>query len=197
MNLRTLGLLAACLTVPGLAHAAADATNNDVFDYNVLQVERLHEHSDFFADSSGGTGLRFAYDMEGGVYVFGQWHKLDFDTLGGGHTLQGIGVGAHQAYSSTTSFYIDLSFMRDALDSSLGGIADNYWRVSYGFRNHSTDLIEVEGGIFTERNTSFGGRPFGERLGLGFDFTGFDLKAAVEHAADGNRTMLTLSWNYR
>jgi hypothetical protein len=131
------------------------------------------------------------------VYLFGQWDKLDFDTLPGSHTLQGIGVGAHQAYNEHTSFYIDLAFLKDELSSSLRSAADDYWRVTYGFRLHSNDLLEVDAAIFTERNTTFGARPFGERLGLGLDFSSLALQAAIEHSADGNRTMLSLSWAYR
>jgi hypothetical protein len=121
MKLHKSCLLALCAMASGTAWA--DAPPADVFDYNTLELDRLHVHSDYFGDSSAGTGLKFSYDMEGAVYVFGQWNKLDFDTLPGSHSIVGIGVGAHQAYSSTTSFYIDLAFMKDELDSGLGGAA--------------------------------------------------------------------------
>ncbi len=199
MTLRTFGLLA-LLLAPGMVRAAdvppSQGPATDVFSYSLLEVDRLHAHSDFFGDSSAGTGLKFSYDFDG-VYLFGQWDKLDFDTLPGSHTLQGIGVGAHQAYNEHTSFYIDLAFLKDELSSSLGSAADDYWRVTYGLRLHSNDILEVDAAIFTERNTSFGSRPFGERLGLGLDFSSLALQAAVEHSADGNRTLLSLSWAYR
>jgi hypothetical protein len=201
MKLRSLGLLATALLVPGLAQAAdvpaSQGPATDVFSYSLLEAGRSHAHSDYFGDDSSGTGLKFSYDFDGGVYMFGQWSKLDFDRLLGSHTLEGIGVGAHQAYNEHTSFYVDLAFLRDELSASLSGRADDYWRVTYGFRLHSNDLLEFDAAIFTERNTSFGSRPFGERVGLGLDFSSLALLAAMEHTTDGNRTMLSLSWAYR
>src|SRR5579863_3326025 len=127
MSLRYLVLLA-CLTLP-LPALADDAAvpSTDIFSYSTLTVDHQHEHSDFWADSSQGNGLDLSYDFSG-VYVFGQWNKLDFDTLPGSHTVQGIGVGAHQAYSNNTSFYIDLAYLQDKLSSSLGAGSDDYWR---------------------------------------------------------------------
>jgi hypothetical protein len=183
------------LPVPALADDAP-VPSSDIFSYNTLTADHQHEHSDFWGDSSQGNGLKLSYDFSG-VYVFGQWDKLDFDTLSGSHTVQGIGVGAHQAYSSTTSFYIDLSYLQDKLSSSLGAGSDDYWRVNYGLRSQVTEMIELDAAIFTERNTSFGRRPFGERVGAGIDFSAFTLQAAFEHTADGNRTEFSLSWAYR
>jgi hypothetical protein len=201
MKLRSLGLLAAAMLAPGLARAAdvppSQGPATDVFSYSLLEVGRTHAHSDYFRDDSSGTGIKFSYDFDGGVYLFGQWNKLDFDTLRGSHTLEAIGVGAHQAYNDHASFYVDAAFLKDELSSSLSGRADDYWRVTYGFRLHSSDLVEFDAAIFTERNTTFGGRPFGERIGLGLDFSSLALLAAMEHTADGNRTMLSLSWAYR
>lgn len=205
MRLRPVFMLMASLLVPGLARAAdvpaSQGPATDVFSYSTLELSHTRMHSDYFDDDSSGNGFRFSYDFDGGVYVFGQWNKLDFDTLGhpnpGHHTLEGIGVGAHQAYNAHASFYIDLAFLRDELSSSLSGRADDYWRVTYGFRLHSSDLLEFDAAIFTERNTTFGGRPFGERVGLGLDFSSLALLGAVEHTADGNRTMFWLSWAYR
>jgi hypothetical protein len=200
MSLRSL-IMVACLGLP-LPVLADDAPppSTDVFSYSALTVDHLHEHSDFFGDSSQGNGLKLSYDFSG-VYLFGQWNKLDFDTLPAGnpgsHTLQGIGVGAHQAYSNSTSFYIDLSYLQDKLSSSLGSGSDDYWRVSYGARSQLTEMLELDAAIFTERNTTFGRRPFGERVGGGIDFSAFSLLAAFEHAADGNRTEISLSWSYR
>jgi hypothetical protein len=199
MRPRILALLA-CLALP-LPVLADDtpAPANDVFSYSTLTVDHQHEHSDFFADSSQGNGLALSYDFSG-VYLFGQWAKLDFDTLGapntGSHTVQGVGVGAHQAYSNTMSFYIDLAYMQDKLSSNLGAGNDDYWRVDYGMRAQVTEMLEVDAAIFTERNTSFGRRPFGERLGGGVDFGPVSLLAAIEHTANGNRTELSLSWAY-
>lgn len=208
MRLRPVFVLMAALLAPGLARAAdvpaSQGPATDVFSYSTLEFGRTHAHSDYFGDSSSGTGIKFSYDFDGGVYVFGQWSKLDFDTLPGSslgshgsHTLEGIGVGAHQAYNEHASFYIDAAFLKDELSSSLAGRTDDYWRVTYGFRLHSSDLLEFDAAIFTERNTSFGGRPFGERVGLGLDFSSLALLAAVEHTSDGNRTMFSLSWSYR
>ncbi len=196
MRPRILALLL-CLSLP-LPALADDvpAPATDVFSYSTLTLDHLHEHSDFFSDSSQGNGLKFSYDFSG-VYVFGQWDKLDFDTLPGSHTLQGIGVGAHQAYSNNTSFYIDLSYLQDKLSSSLGAGSDDYWRVTYGMRSQLTEMLEFDAAIFTERNTQFGGRPFGERVGGGIDFSAFSLLAAFEHTADGNRTEFSLSWAFR
>jgi hypothetical protein len=192
----TLALLAClALPLPALADDVAPAPAVDIFSYSLLTLDHQHEHSDFFADSSQGNGLKFSYDFSG-VYLFGQWDKLDFDRLDGSHTVQGVGVGAHQAYSNTMSFYIDLAYLQDKLSSSLGAGSDDYWRVTYGMRGQITEMLEVDAAIFTERNTSFGRRPFGERLGGGVDMGPFSLLGAVEHTADGNRTEISLSWAY-
>ena len=193
--------LAICLLCPGMTlaapmAAATGAPAADSFSYSTLEVNHLGMHSDFFDDRSTGNGLKFSYDTAEGVYVFGQWDHLDFSSLPGSHNLYGVGLGAHQAFNEQTSFYIDASFLRDQLDGKLGGAVDNYWRVNYGFRYHATSIIELDGAIFTERSTDFGRRPFGERLGLGLDFSVITLQAAAEHTADGNRTEISLSWAY-
>lgn len=195
MSLRSVFLLA-CLAfpLPALADDAVPPPSTDVFSYSTLTLDHLHEHSDHWADSSQGNGFKASYDFSG-VYLFGQWNKLDFDTLGS-HTVQGVGVGAHQAYSNSTSFYIDLSYLQDKLSSNLGAGSDDYWRVSYGMRSQVTEMLEFDAAIFTERNTSFGRRPFGERVGGGIDFSAFSLLGAVEHTADGNRVEFSLSWAY-
>ena len=187
--------LGACL--PGMAQAADQTPSSDVFSYSTLEFDHLAAHSDYFDDRSSGNGLRFSYDTQDMVYLFGQWAKLDFDRLSGSHRVAGLGVGAHTAYSQDTSFYIDLEFLQDKLDATLGSAADDYWRISYGFRSHASDLLEYDGAISTERNTRFGGRPFGVRLGLGLDFSSFDLLGSVEHTADGNRVLFSLVWAYR
>lgn len=197
MRLRALALLA-CLTLP--LPALADDANpqppaQDVFSYDNLTVDHLREHSDYFGDSSQGYGAALSYDF-GDTYVFGQWNKLDFDKLAGHQTLEGIGVGAHQAYNSIMSFYVDLAFLHDQLNASLGDRSDNYWRLDYGMRAQATTMLEVDAAIFTERNTDFGHRPFGERLGAGVDFSAFSLLGAVEHTADGNRVLFSLVWAY-
>lgn len=191
------GLLAASLLLPAAAIADDAVPTTDIFSYSTLEADHLHAHSDYFGDSSSGNGLKFSYDFADEVYLYGQWDKLNFDTLGGSHTLEGVGVGAHQAYNPSMSFYIDLAFLRDQLSSSLGSAADDYWRVTYGFRGKANSVLEIDGAIFTERNTVFGRRSFGERLGFGLDFSVFSLLTAVEHTADGNRTELTLMWAYR
>ncbi len=196
MSLRSVFLLAClALPLPALADDAVPPPSTDVFSYSTLTVDHQHAHSDFFADSSQGNGFKLSYDFSG-VYLFGQWNKLDFDTLPGSHTVQGVGVGAHQAYSNDTSFYIDLSYLQDKLSSSLSAGSDDYWRVSYGMRSQVTEMLEFDAAIFTERNTTFGRRPFGERVGGGIDFSAFSLLAAFEHTADGNRTEISLSWAY-
>lgn len=197
MSLRKSLLLIACL-LPAFAWAD-DQAPNDVFGYSVLEADHLRMHSDFFNDDSSGNGFKASYDFADGVYLFGRWAKLDFDNTPGGHTLQEAAVGAHQAYSSSTSFYVDLGFLRDVLDknASFNGATDAYWRVTYGFRSQLSDLFELDGAIFTERNTDFGRRPFGERLGFGIDFVKLNVLAAVEHTADGNRAEISLIWNYR
>jgi hypothetical protein len=195
-GLLILGLLFPGVTLADAAAAAAGAPATDPFDYSALQVNRLQAHSDYFADTSSGDGLLLSYDSGEYVYVYGQWDHLKFKTLPGSHNVYGVGVGAHQAYNTSTSFFIDAAFMKDQLSGSLGGQADDYWRVDYGFRNHPTDLVEFDGSIFTERGTVFGRRPFSERLGLGLDFSVISVMAAAEHTADGNRTEITLSWNY-
>lgn len=196
MKWRVLAALAAVLgTGPVLADNAPPAT--DIYSYSLLQVDRLQQHSDFFSDSSAGNGVKLSYDFSDAVYLFGQWNKLSFDHRSGSHTLQGIGVGAHQAYSSSTSFYIDLAFLQDKLSASLGSGADDYWRISYGLRAQASSVLELDAAIFTERNTEFGRRPFGERLGLALDFSSLSLAVAGEHTANGNRAELSLSWAYR
>src|SRR6185312_14734422 len=83
MKLRSVFLLACLgLPLPALADDAVPPPSNDVFSYDTLTVDHLHEHSDFFGDSSQGNGLALSYDFSG-VYLFGQWNKLDFDTLPG------------------------------------------------------------------------------------------------------------------
>ena len=191
------GLLSLCALLPGLARADDAQSGADGFSYSTLELDRLGVHSDYFADRSTGNGLRFSWDTADMVYVFGQWDKLDFDTLQGSHRIAGLGVGAHTGYSTDTSFYIDLAFLQDKLDAKLGGAADDYWRISYGFRSHMTELVEFDGAISTERSTSFGGRPFGVRLGLGLDFSSVSLLGSVERTADGNRAVLSLVWAYK
>lgn len=192
------GLLLTCLCLP-MAAQADDASGQgaDSFSYSTLELDHLGVHSDYFADRSTGNGLRFSWDTQDMVYVFGQWDKLDFDTLPGSHRIAGLGVGAHTGYSADTSFYIDLAFLQDKLDGSLGGAADDYWRISYGFRSRMTQMLELDGAISTERSTTFGARPFGIRLGLGLDFDPVSLQGSVERTADGNRAMLSLVWAYK
>lgn len=194
-------LLALSLVFPSLAWAYdAGAPATDIYSYSTLEVDHLRMHSDYFGDDSSGNGVKFSYDMANAVYLFGQWDKLNFNnskTLPGSHTLEGVGVGAHQAYNDNLSFYIDLAFLKDQLSSSLGSAADDYWRITYGFRGRANSLLEVDAAIFTERNTVFGRRPFGQRLGLGLDFSALSLVASVEHTADGNRSELQLIWAYR
>ena len=199
MRLRVLWLLG-LLALPLSALADDQTPATDVFSYSTLELDHLHQHSDYFADSSHGSGFKAAWDFDGGVYLFGQWAKLDFDTLGNGqgtHTVQGIGVGAHQAYSNTTSFYIDLAFMQDKLSANISGRSDDYWRVDYGMRAQITTLVELDAAIFTERNTQFGGRPFGARVGGGLDFGPVSLLADIEHTANGNTTLINLIWAFR
>ncbi|MGH8373180.1 MAG: hypothetical protein ACRETO_10670 [Gammaproteobacteria bacterium] len=169
----------------------------DSMSYSYLQLDQLSQKSDYFNDRSKGKGIRFSYDFSNAVYLFGQWNKLDFDTLPGSENLTGFGIGTHQAYNDQTSFFVDLGYYRDALSGSLGGISDNYWRVSYGFRGMLTSYLELDGALFTERNTDFGRRPFGERLGLGFKSQYIGLMVSGEHTANGNRVEATLSWFYR
>ncbi|MGA9851877.1 MAG: hypothetical protein WBR15_02990 [Gammaproteobacteria bacterium] len=184
-------------TTPGQAVSASTSqTSQDVFSYSYLQINRLSEYSDFFGDRSAGNGLKFSYSFDSGVYLFGQWNRLDFDKLPGHHDLTGIGVGAHQSYSQSTSFYIDLGFLRDQLSGSLGGAKDYYWRVDYGFQSHLSSFISLSGAIFTERNTDFGRRPFGEHLGLSFGGSIVALEIFGEHTADGNRMEADLNWYY-
>ena len=196
MNRVASGLLAASLLLPVPALADDFAPTADIFSYSTVEADHLHMHSDYFGDSSSGNGLKFSYDFADEVYFFGQWDKLNFDRIRGSHTLEGVGVGAHQAYNPNMSFYIDLAFLRDKL-SGFSDASDDYWRVTYGFRGKANSVLEIDGAIFTERNTVFGRRSFGERLGFGLDFSVFSLLTAVEHTADGNRTELTLMWAYR
>lgn len=198
-------LHAACLVLCLLPAAAiaddAAPPPADVFSYSYLDVNRLSEHSDFFNDRSAGDGLKFSYDTANMVYLFAQWNRLDFDQLGGSHDVYGIGVGAHQAYNTTVSFYTDLSLLRDKLGSGvkskLAGTTDNFWRFTYGFRGHLNSYLELDGGIFTERNTDFGARPFGERLGLGVNLQAVSIMLSGERTADGNRTELSFIWNFK
>lgn len=195
-------LIAVGLLMPGIAladpaPASTGAPAADSFGYSTLEVNQLGMRSDFFDDRSSGKGFRLSYDSAEQVYVFGQWNHLDFSRLPGSHNLYGIGVGAHQAYNSEVSFYIDASFLRDQLDAKLGSAVDDYWRVNYGFRSHVNSVLEFDAAIFTERSTDFGRRPFGERLGLGLDFGPISVMGAAEHTADGNRTLISLVWSYR
>lgn len=195
MRVPALALLA-CLILP--AAALADDSQppaQDVFSYSTLAVNHLRQQSDYFGDSSQGYGAALSYDF-GDTYIFGQWNKLDFDRLLGHQTLEGIGLGAHQAYSSSTSFYIDLAFLHDQLSPEFNDRSDNYWRVSYGLRSKLNSMLELDAAIFTERNTDLGRRPFGERVGAGLDFEAFSLLGAVEHTADGNRVQFSLVWTY-
>jgi len=169
----------------------------DVFSYSYLQVNRLSEWSDYFNDHSAGNGLEFSYGFEGGVYLFGQWNRLNFENQNGHHDVSGIGVGAHQQYNDSTSFYIGLEFLRDRLSGNLGGAEDNYWRVDYGFKSHLSDFVALTGAIFTERNTDFGRRPFGERLGMSFGTNMLTLGIYGEHTANGNRVEAELNWFYK
>jgi hypothetical protein len=169
----------------------------DVFSYSYLQVNRLSEWSDFFNDRSAGNGLEFSYSFDGGVYLFGQWNRLNFETLDGHHDVSGIGVGAHQQYNDSTSFFIDLEALRDRLSGSLGGTEDIYWRVDYGFNTQLSDFVAFSGSIFTERNTDFGRRPFGERLGFNFGSHLLAFGIYGEHTANGNRAEAELSWYYK
>ena len=195
MRLRVWGLLACLiLPLPALADDAAPAT--DVFSYSTVEVDHLRQHSDYFGDSSSGYGLRAAYDPDGALYLFAQWDKLNFVKVGS-HSVVGGGIGAHQAYNGNTSFYIDLAFLQDKLSSSLNSATDDYWRISYGLRSRVSSLFEVDAGIFTERNTVFGRRPFGERLGAGLDLGPVSLLGAAEHTANGNRIEFSLVWAYQ
>ena len=190
------GLFAACALLPGAVWADGNPPP-DPFDYNTLTVDHLGVRSDFFADRSSGNGLKLVYDSQDSVYYFGQWNHLVFSTLPGSHNLYGLGIGAHQAYNTDTSFYIDAAFYRDQLSATLGSAVDDFWRVNYGFRYKASNAIELDAAIFTERSTDFGRRPFGERLGFGLDIGPVTLQAAGEHTADGNRTEVSLSWAYR
>jgi hypothetical protein len=173
-------------------------SGQDVFSYSYLQVNRLSEWSDYFNDRSAGNGIKFSYGFDGGVYVFGEWARLDFQKFAGNHQLSGIGVGAHQQYNQSTSFYIQLQFLRDRLSGNLdGGIEDDYWRVDYGFKTRVSDYAALTGAIFTERNTDFGRRPFGERLGLSFGSSMLMLGLFGEHTANGNRVQAELNWYYK
>jgi len=169
----------------------------DSMSYSYVQVNHLAVKSDFFNDRSSGKGIKFSYDFPNYVYLFGQWNKLNFNTLPGSENLTGFGVGTHQAYNDTTSFFVDLGYYRDALSASLGSRKDNYWRVTYGFRGMLTSYLELDGAIFAERNTDFGRRPFGERLGLGLKSQYIGLMFSGEHTANGNRAEVSLSWFYR
>ena len=176
---------------------AQPAGSQDVFSYSYLQVNRLSEQSYAFNSLSAGNGLRFAYDFPDQVYVFGEWNSLNFDRLPGSHDLAGLGVGAHQQYNASTSFYVNLSFLRDQLSGSLGGARDYYWRLSYGFQSHLSSFVGLTAAILTERNTDFGRRPFGERLGLIFGGSMTALTVSAEHTNNGNRLEAALNWYYK
>lgn len=179
------------------AQPAPAAASQDVFSYSYLQINRLSEQMYNFGSRSAGNGLRFSYDFPDQVYLFGEWNRLNFDGLPGSHDLTGIGVGAHQEYSSSTSFYVNLSYLRDELSGSLGGARDYYWRLSYGFQSHLSSFIGLTAAIFTERNTDFGRRPFGERLGLIFGGDVVALTVAAEHTHNGNRLQAAFNWYYK
>ena len=201
MNRIRLAMLAlVCMT--SFAVQAQDSNSSqppqqDPMSYSYLQLNRLSQHSDYFGDHASGNGISFSYDFSNSVYLFGQWNKLNFDTLPGSENLTGFAVGTHQAYNDRTSFFVDLGYYRDVLSGSLGGKADSYWRVTYGFRGMLTSYVELDGAIFTERNTDFGRRPFGERLGVGFKSQYLGIMLSGEHTANGNRAEVTLSWFYR
>lgn len=203
MNNRIVPALLALLCLIPFAVRAQDNSGNsqppqtDPMSYSYLQVNRLSMRSDYFNDRSAGDGIRFSYDFSNSVYLLGQWNKLDFDTLPGSENLTGIAIGTHQAYNDRTSFFVDIGYYRDALSASLGSRADSYWRVNYGFRGMLTNYLELDGAIFTERNTDFGRRPFGERLGLGFKSQYIGIMVAGEHTANGNRAEVSLSWFYK
>lgn len=201
MNRTPLALLALLCVMPFAARAqdsnSSQSPQQDPMSYSYLQLNRLSQHSDYFGDRASGNGIRFSYDFSNSVYLFGQWNKLNFDTLPGSENLTGFAVGTHQAYNDRTSFFVDLGYYRDALSGSLGGKADSYWRVTYGFRGMLTSYVELDGAIFTERNTDFGRRPFGERLGVGFKSQYLGVMLSCEHTANGNRAEVTLSWFYR
>lgn len=179
------------------APSPSTPSSQDVFSYSYLQINRLSEQMYNFGSRSAGNGVRFSWDFPDQVYLFGEWNRLDFDRMPGSHDLTGIGVGAHQQYSSSTSFYVNLSYLRDALSGSLGGARDYYWRLSYGFQSHLSSFIGLTAAIFTERNTDFGRRPFGERLGLIFGGNVVGLTVAAEHTHNGNRLQAALNWYYK
>lgn len=179
------------------ATSSQPAGPQDVFSYSYLQVNRLSEQMYNFNSLSAGNGLRFSYDFPDQVYLFGEWDKLDFDKLLGGHDVTGIGIGAHQEYNSSTSFYINLSYLRDLLSGSLGGARDYYWRLSYGFQSHLSSFVGLTAAILTERNTDFGRRPFGERVGLIFGGSTAALTLSAEHTNNGNRLEAALNWYYK
>ena len=169
----------------------------DIFSYSYLQINRLSEQSHSFNSLSAGNGLRFSYGFPNEVYLFGEWNKLNFDTLPGSHDVTGIGIGAHQEYNSSTSFYVNLSYLRDQLSGTLGGARDYYWRLSYGFQSHLSSFVGLTAAILTERNTDFGRRPFGERLGLIFGGSVAALTVSAEHTNNGNRLEAALDWYYK
>lgn len=201
MNRITLATLSLLCLVSFASYAQDSDTpqppQKDPMSYSYLELNRLSLESDYFNDRSTGDGVKFSYDFPNSVYLFGQLNRLDFDTLPGSENLSGFAIGTHQAYNEQTSFFVDLGYYRDALSGSLGGNSDEYWRVTYGFRGMLASYIELDGAIFTERNTDFGRRPFGERLGLGFKSEYLGLMLYGEHTANGNRAEATLSWYYR
>lgn len=177
--------------------AVQPAGPQDVFSYSYLQINRLSEQMYNFHSLSAGNGLRFSYDFPDQVYLFGEWNRLNFDKLPGSHDVTGIGVGAHQEYNASTSFYINLSYLRDQLSGSLSGAKDYYWRLSYGFQSHLSSFVGLTAAILTERNTNFGRRPFGERLGLIFGGSTAALTLSAEHTNNGNRLEAALNWYYK
>lgn len=185
------------VTLPA-AQASRATPAQDVFSYSYLQVNRLSEQSYSFGSRSAGNGLRFSYDFPNQVYVFGEWNHLNFAKLPGSHDVTGVGIGAHQQYSSSTSFYVNLSLLRDRLSSNLyGGARDYYWRLSYGFQSHLSSFVGLTAAILTERNTDFGRRPFGERVGLIFGGRMLALTVSAEHTNNGNRLEAAFDWYYK
>ena len=84
------------------------------------------------------NGLRFSYDSDEGVYVFGQWNQLISTGCPEAITSMASGIGAHQAFNEQTSFYIDAGVpAATSWTRRLDGASDNYWRVNYGLRSRS------------------------------------------------------------
>ncbi|HET7395462.1 MAG TPA: hypothetical protein VFK12_03395 [Gammaproteobacteria bacterium] len=202
MNRISLAVLMMLCLAPFVAHAqdsdaASQQMPQDPMSYSYLQINHLALNSDYFNDRSAGNGIKFSYDFPNEVYLFGQWNRLDFDKSSSSENLAGFAIGTHQAYNERTSFFVDIGYYRDAVNRPLGGISDNYWRVTYGLRGLLSNYVELDAAIFTERNTDFGRRPFGERLGLGFKSEYIGLMLSGEHTANGNRVEASLSWFYK